>query len=278
MNARDTLLQRMRVKRTLLCCGLDPDLTKMPHPVVESERTDEDRVLAFCRQVVRATADHVCAYKIQKAFFDLLDGGHAVLRDVIADIHETYPDIPVFLDCKIGDIDNTMEVYTRHIFGDLDADGVVVNPYMGDDVFASLTEWHDRATIVLVRTSNPSSSVVQDATLADGRRMWQYMLDLVVDRWGQSGTTIPVLSANTEIDMAAVRERIPNNMPILLAGVGAQGGHYDQLSKLTNEDNIGVFVNSSRGILYAGNGHRWDDAVRDAAISLKHELNEKARL
>mgnify|MGYP001559595155 CR=1 FL=1 len=190
MKAIDQIFKRMKACNTLLCCGLDPNLKAMPPEITERKITDEEKVLSFLRTVVNVTAPHVCAYKAQKAFFDVLAGGHEVLKELIGYIHTYHEGIPVIVDCKIGDIDNTMMAYIQNLFGELNADGVVVNPYMGDDVMIPFYEFTDKAIVVLVKTSNLSGSIVQDVVLHDGLPLWRHVLDLVVNRWNGSGNMI----------------------------------------------------------------------------------------
>lgn len=277
--AKDALHQRMVQHDTLLCCGLDPDLRRFPAEVLSLNTSDEEKTLQFLQAVIDVTAEHICAYKPQKAFFDLLPGGHEVLKSIIAYIHAQQPGIPVIVDCKVGDIDNTMAAYIRNILDVLGADGIIVNPYMGDEVVQPFASLPDKLAVVLVRTSNLGSSIVQDALMADGRALWQHMLDLVVNRWNTGGNMAMVLSATAGMDLAAVRTLVPDDMPILLAGVGVQGGSYADLRLLLNSQRSGVFVNSSRGILYPDNptGIAWQEAVRTATVELKDKLNEQRR-
>lgn len=275
MRAIDQILMRMRTHNTLLCCGLDPDLKKMPLEITGKQISDEEKVLVFLRAVVDITAPHVCAYKAQKAFFDELPGGHEVLKELIQYIHSSHEGIPVIVDCKIGDIDNTMVAYLHNLFGILQADGIVVNPYMGDDVMMPFVEYPDKAIVVLVKTSNPSGGIVQDVIIHNGWPLWRYVLDLVVNRWDNSKNMIPVIPSTAELSASEVRSLIPDNMPILLAGIGAQGGSYSDLRQLLNSEGIGVFVNSSRGILYPNNKKQWRVAIEDATLELKTTLNKE---
>jgi orotidine-5'-phosphate decarboxylase len=170
-----------------------------------------------------------------------------------------------------------MEAYIQNLFGSLQADGIVVNPYMGDDVMLPLVELADKSIVVLVKTSNPSGGIVQDVILQDGQPLWHHVLDLVVNRWNRNGNMIPVLSSTVELNADKLRVSIPDKMPILLAGVGAQGGSYTGLRKLLNSEGIGVFVNSSRGILYPQSRKPWLIAIEKAAIELKESLNKEGR-
>lgn len=262
----------MQSGNTLACCGLDPDLKRIPGEISGS---DEERVFRFLTGIVEAVAPHVCAFKAQKAFFDVLQGGHDVLIELVKYIHRNYPKLPVFVDCKIGDIDNTMVAYADLLFGQINADGILINPYMGDEVLAAFDSYPERAIIVLARTSNPGAAVVQDALMADGRPLWQYVLRLVVDRWNGNGNLIPVISSTAELDLEAIRRIIPDWMPVLLAGVGAQGGDYSDLKALLNTRGSGVFVNSSRGLLYPASPDDlpWQETVAKAALDFKEELN-----
>lgn len=277
MKANDQIFERMKTHDTLVCCGLDPDLKKMPLELVGKKISDEEKVLEFLQAVVDVTVPHVCAYKAQKAFFDVLVGGHDVLKKLIDYIHSTYSGVPVIIDCKIGDIENTMEAYVRSLFGLLQADGIVVNPYMGDDVMLPLAELADKSIVVLAKTSNPSGGIVQDVELQNGQPFWRYILDLVVNRWNRNTNMVPVLSSTVGLNMAEIRPLIPDKMPILLAGVGAQGGNYADLRNLLNSEDIGVFVNSSRGILYPQSQKSWQVAIEEAVVGLKEALNKERR-
>jgi orotidine-5'-phosphate decarboxylase len=278
MKTNEQIFERMKAHDTLLCCGLDPDLKKMPPELIRKEISDEDKVLEFLRVAINVTAPHVCAYKAQKAFFDVLAGGHDVLKKLIGYIHTSHPGIPVIVDCKIGDIKNTMAAYIQNLFGSLQADGVVVNPYMGDDVVLPFTELTDKSIVVIVKTSNPSGDIVQDVVLQNGQPLWRHVLDLVVNRWNRNANMIPVLSSTVELNMAKIRPLIPDGMPILLAGVGAQGGDYADLRNLLNSEGVGVFINSSRGILYPQSQQPWRIAIEKATVELKEALNNERRV
>ncbi len=264
---------RLGMKDSLFCCGLDPDLKKIPTEITGSSA--EIRIRRFLEQVIDVTAPHVCAYKVQKAFFDILPDGHNLLKEVVAYSHSLNPNVPVILDCKIGDIDNTMQVYLENLFGEIGADGIVVNPYMGDDVMRPLAEYPDKAIVVLAKTSNPNGGVVQDVKLESGIPLWQHILRLTVERWNTAGNMVPVVSSTVGLNLTDVRKMIPDQMPILLAGVGAQGGSFTEISNLLNSEKSGVFVNSSRGIIYAQPKGRetWQEAVGHSALSLKEALN-----
>lgn len=263
-----------RMERSLFCCGLDPDLSKLP---IENGLNDNERTDKFLKTIVDITSSHVCAYKLQKAFFDKLPDGHELLKNIIAYIHSKNENNPAIVDCKVGDIDNTMVAYLDNIFGELNADGIVVNPYMGDDVMKPMSQYPDKAIVVLAKTSNPNGGIIQDVKLENGSMLWQYVLGLITDRWNTAGNMIPVISSTADINLKDTRKMIPDSMPILLAGVGAQGGSYGEISKLLNSKRSGVFVNSSRGVIYANatGSQKWQDAVEQASINLKNALNDE---
>lgn len=266
----------LNTQTTLACCGLDPDWAKFPSELTEGKQPSEAIVFEFMQGVIDASAPHVCAFKAQKAFFDLWYGGHDLLKEVIAYVHATHPGIPVILDCKIGDIDNTMGAYVENIFGRIEADGVVVNPYMGEAVLTPFAEHPKKAIVVLVKTSNPDGAVVQDLRLENGQMLWERVLEYTISRWNTAGNMVPVISSTVEVNLTAVRQQIPDSMPILFAGVGAQGGTTDGVRQLLNSHNAGVFVNSSRGLLYPKRNaeETWQKATEKAVISLKSQLEE----
>lgn len=274
MTTIEKLLNAMQARDSLVCVGLDPDYGKIPSVIPTWWGAGEERVMHFLQDVVHITAPYVCSYKVQKAFFDSWDNGHELLRLTIGYVHSHYPAIPVFLDCKIGDIDNTMGAHMANIFDNLGADGVLLNPYMGDDVFAPMAQYPEKAGVVLVKTSNHGASIVQDYC-----DLWKHILHQVVDRWNVANNLIPVITSTANIDLAEVRAIIPDQMPILLAGFGAQGGSVDQLRLLLNSKSIGVFVNSSRGIIYpyCTNNADWRQAIESSVAKMKSRLNEQRR-
>jgi len=279
VNAAKEISRRMLQQNTLGCCGLDPDVSKFPLEILESHLSDEEKAYLFLTNVIDITAPYVCAFKAQKAFFDLFAGGHNLLKEVIRYSHRTFPGIQVIVDCKIGDTENTMEAYLKNLFVNLEADGIVVNPYMGDDVLEPFADMPEKAVVVLVRTSNPGASIIQDMVTASGKMLWEVVLDYVVNRWNGASNMIPVISSTAGLDRSSIRKVIPNDMSILYAGIGEQGGDERGVKELLNAEKSGVFVNSSRGILYplCHNGQKWQNAVMNKAIELRDSLNAHRR-
>lgn len=271
------LMERMETHNTMVCVGLDPDLSKFPDEIALSSLKDEEKALTFLKEVVDLTHIHTCCYKAQKAFFDVFENGHSLLRDTIAYIKSVDASIPVIIDCKIGDTENTMKAYIHLLFDKYKADAIVVNPYMGDAVLEPFVNNVNLTGVVLIQTSNPSAKVVQELELKDGSLLWEKMFSLMSLRWNQNKNLIPVISSNTlNYDYAQLRAQIPQQMPILLAGIGLQGGDLSVLKTLLNDRGVGVFVGSSRGILYpyAKEDSLWRKAVTREVITLKERINE----
>lgn len=270
------LMNAMRKQNTLVCCGLDPEIARMPSEITEKKIPDEDKIFEFLKTVTDITAAHVCAFKAQKAFFDAFDGGRKLLRDTISYIHDAHPQIQVFVDAKIGDTENTMKAYKRNILGELNADGVVVNPYLGDDVFADMADYKEKTLLVVVRSSNPGSGSMQDVKLSEGIALWEHVLRLTLGKWNEFGNLVPILSSNVDAEYVGARTLIPDTTPILLAGYGAQGGTLKHLNRLLNSERQGVFVNSSRLLLYPAekNARDWRNRIEQNVIRMKNDINQ----
>lgn len=259
---------------SFVCCGLDPVLDAMPKDL-RKDKSDYVFALSFLKQVIDVTHNHVCAYKLQKAFFDAIENGATLLRETIEHIRNTNPGIQIILDAKVGDIENTMAAYFSYFFEDLRVDGAVVNPYMGDDVFDSIRKYQNKAALVLVKTSNVGGESIQNLKLEGGACLWEAILDMVAKRFEEGESVIPVVSSSALKCDSYVVKSIPATMPIFLAGIGAQGGDLSCLGDFLGGGNRVVPVNSSRGILYPEpvEGVPWSDLVRSAAVELKDRIN-----
>lgn len=230
---------------SLLCVGLDPDTAKFPAHLKDAP----DAIAQFCRAIIDATADTACAFKPQIAYF-AAQGAEDQLEDICAYLRERYPHIPIVLDAKRGDIGATAEQYAREAFERYGADAVTVNPYMGFDSVAPYLEWQDRGAIVLCRTSNPGGSDLQFLTV-DGKPLYQHVADLVANKWNRNGQCALVVGATFPNELAQVRA-IVGDMPLLVPGIGAQGGDIEATVKAGRSvSGAGMMINSSRAILYA---------------------------
>lgn len=252
---------------SLLCVGLDPDIAKFP-PHLQHQ---PDAIFAFCKAIIDATADLACAFKPQIAYF----AGCAAedqLAALCAYMRENYAHIPIILDAKRGDIGATAEQYAREAFERYNVDAVTVNPYMGFDSVAPYLEWKDRGAIVLCRTSNPGGSDLQFLQV-DGQPLYQHVARLVADKWNTNGQCALVVGATFPHELAEVR-KIVGEMPLLVPGIGAQGGDIQASVQAGRTfGGTGMMINSSRAILYAGADPDFANAARRVATETRDAIN-----
>ncbi len=261
---------------SLLCVGLDPVLDRFP----AKARSNQDltrAIVKFNAGIIAATSDLVCAYKPNLAFY-LAHG-----RAGVAALEETrrlIPDhIPVILDAKVGDMENTADAYATAYFDTWGFDAVTVNPYLGEDSLAPFMRRPERGVIVVCKTSNPGSGDLQDLSTLDGDRQQSLYLTVAervaswVERW--PATLGLVVGATYPEELTAVRRRCPE-APILLPGIGAQGGDLEaSLHAGLDASGAGLLVSASRSVIYAGSGSEgdWTEPVRAAAAALRDAIN-----
>ena len=254
---------------SLLCVGLDPDVSRLP----ASLQNEPDGIFTFCKAILDATADLACAFKPQIAYFAAL-GAERQLEQVCAYARAAYPHIPLILDAKRGDIGATARQYAREAYDRYGADAVTVNPYMGFDSVEPYMEWSERGVIVLCRTSNTGGSDLQFLDVA-GKPLYQHVARLVADKWNVNGQCALVVGATFPQELAEVRA-IVGEMPLLVPGVGAQGGDVEATVKSgKTAGGAGMMINSSRAILYAtpqGN-EDFADAARRVASETRDAIN-----
>ncbi|RJG07827.1 orotidine-5'-phosphate decarboxylase [Noviherbaspirillum cavernae] len=256
---------------SLLCVGLDPDIAKFPAHL----QGKPDAILTFCKAIIDATADTACAFKPQIAYFAALRAEDQ-LEEICAYLRQKYPHIPIVLDAKRGDIGATAEQYAREAFERYNADAVTVNPYMGFDSVAPYLEWKDRGVIILCRTSNPGGSDLQFLQV-DGKPLYQHVAQLVAEKWNTNGQCALVVGATFPDELAQVR-KIVGDMPLLVPGIGAQGGDIQATVKAGQTANgTGMMINSSRAILYAKTdektGEDFTQAARRVALETRDAIN-----
>jgi orotidine-5'-phosphate decarboxylase len=268
MNFRAKLSAAWQRHDSLLCVGLDPDLKRLPAHL----KGRPDAVLAFCKGIVDATADLACAFKPQIAYFAAACAEDQ-LQDLIAYIHEKHPSVPVVLDAKRGDIGATAQQYAREAFERYNADALTVNPYMGFDSVEPYLEFSDRGLIVLCRTSNPGGSDLQNLTVEGGRKLYQHVAELVAGKWNVHGQNALVVGATFPQELADVRA-IVGDLPLLVPGIGAQGGDVEATVRAgRSAAGTGLMISSSRAILYAGSGEDFAEAARQVALATRDEVN-----
>jgi orotidine-5'-phosphate decarboxylase len=269
VNFIDKLSAAWTSNDSLLCVGLDPDLERLPAHL----RDEPSGIAQFCIAIIDATADLACAFKPQIAYFAAL-GAEAQLEQICSYLRERYPAIPLILDAKRGDIGATAHQYAREAFDRYGADAVTVNPYMGFDSVEPYFEWEDRGVIVLCRTSNPGGSDLQFLD-AGGQPLYQHVARLVAEKWNRNGQCALVVGATFPDELAQVR-RIVGDMPLLVPGIGAQGGDIEATVRAGRTANgTGMMINSSRAILYAKSegGEDFAAAARRVATETRDAIN-----
>ena len=260
-----------RANNSLLCVGIDPDLKRFP-ALLDGRA---DAITQFCRAIVDATADLVCAFKPQIAYFHA-ERAEGQLEDLIAYVHERHPRISVILDAKRGDIGSTAEQYAREAFERYQADAVTVSPFLGHDSITPYTSYKDRGVIVLCRTSNPGGSDMQFLDV-DGphgpEKLYQRIARTVATEWNVNGNCALVVGATYPAELADVR-RIAGDLPILVPGIGAQGGDIAATVAAGKSSlGTGLIISSGRAILYASGGADYAQAARRAALETRDAIN-----
>ncbi|MCC6472671.1 MAG: orotidine-5'-phosphate decarboxylase [Burkholderiales bacterium] len=259
------LQARWRDAGTLLCVGLDPDPARFP----ASLGAGDDAIYLFCRAIVDATADLVCAFKPQIAYFSSACA-EAQLQDLIAHIHDRHPEVPVILDAKRGDIGATATHYARELYERFRADAVTLSPYMGFDSIEPYLEYAERGAFLLCRTSNRGGDDLQMLEVG-GEKLYERVARLAT-RWNAGGQLGLVVGATYPAELARVRA-IAGDMPLLVPGIGAQGGDVQATMQAGQTRAGGLVINSSRAILYAGRGEDFAQQARAAAIATREEIN-----
>jgi orotidine-5'-phosphate decarboxylase len=266
---------------SMLCVGLDPDVSRFP----TSMRGSVDAIEEFCKAIVDATGDLVCAFKPQIAYFAAV-GAEKQLENICEYIRAKFPDVVLILDAKRGDIGDTAALYAREAFSRYGADAVTVNPYLGTDSLEPFLATPGKGTIVLCRTSNAGSSEFQSLEV-DGEPVYLRVARTAAAKWRSIGECALVVGATYPDELARVRA-IVGDMPILVPGIGAQGGDINAViragatspsSSATTQaitaaaSRRGLIINSSRAILYASDGANFATAARDAALATHTAIN-----
>ncbi|MCA1812911.1 MAG: orotidine-5'-phosphate decarboxylase [Halobacteriales archaeon] len=262
MSFPERVREAVRAARGPVCVGLDPDPGRLPpteDPLVAS--------LALCHRAVRATRGLAAAYKPNSAFFEAHGGpGFDGLSHVRADIRA--PAVSI-LDAKRGDIGSTARMYAKWAFGRLDYDAITLHPLLGWDSIEPFLEWPDKGVFLLVRTSNPGAKDFQDLEV-NGQPLYLAIAERVA-AWAEEHDGIgAVCGATWPEELAKVRRALGDDVPILVPGVGAQGGSAREVVRAAGSGPL--LINSSRGILYAGDGG--EGAMREAAEKLRSECQD----
>ncbi|MBT8282904.1 MAG: orotidine-5'-phosphate decarboxylase [Muriicola sp.] len=262
----DELIFQIRKKKSFLCIGLDTDLTKVPPHLLE----DADPIFAFNKAIVDAT-HHLCvAYKPNTAFYEAcgLKGWEALSR-TMEYINSNYPEILTIADAKRGDIGNTATQYAKAFFEDLSFDAVTVAPYMGRDSVEPFLKFRDKFTILLALTSNPGAFDFQTKTI-EGKELYKQVLETALT-YENADRLMFVVGATKAEYLKQIRAIVPKNF-LLVPGVGAQGGSLEEVCKYGLTRDVGLLINSSRGILYSSRGEDFAAAAREQALQLQQAM------
>ena len=268
----DKLRRRWAERNTLLCVGLDPDITRFPQAFLGKN----DAIFAFNRAIIDATADLVCAFKPQIAHYSA-HGAEDQLVATIDYIRREHPEIGIVLDAKRGDIGSTAEMYAREAFDRYGADAVTVNPYMGFDAIEPFLARSDKGVVVLCRTSNPGARTFQDLKV-DGKALYLRVAEEAVSRWNQHGNVLLVVGATYPAELREVRA-LAGDVPLLVLGVGAQGASAtDAVANGQDSKGAGILISTSRAVLYASPGADFAAKARKTALALRDEINRARKI
>ena len=264
VNFIEKLTKASRNNKSLLCIGLDPDMEHMP---------DKVSVFEFNKAIIEATADLVCAYKLNLAFYEALGNeGLDALKQTVGCIPD---EIPAIGDAKRSDIGNTARAYARSIFDNFNFDATTLNPYLGFDSVEPFIQYHERGVFILCRTSNAGAGDFQDlrAELDGSYRPLFEIVAMKVSQWNKYGNLGLVVGATYPEELKLIRQSHPD-MPLLIPGIGAQGGDLASAVRY-GVDSRGekAIINSSRQIIYASPGKDFAQAARRAATELRDQIN-----
>jgi orotidine-5'-phosphate decarboxylase len=256
---------------SLLCVGLDPDPARLPL----AWRGNTTRLYDFCARIVDATKDLVCAFKPQIAYF-AAQRAEDQLERLMAHIQRVAPDVPVILDAKRGDIGATAEQYAREAFERYQAHALTLSPFMGFDSIEPYLKYDGRGLFLLCRTSNPGGADLQAQRLATGDLLYEHIARQAAGAWNARGQLGLVVGATFPVEIARVRALAPT-LPLLIPGIGAQGGDAQATVVAGWRAGAPVIVNSSRAVLYASAGEDFASAARQAADATRRVLNAARR-
>jgi orotidine-5'-phosphate decarboxylase len=260
------LHEQILQKKSFLCVGLDPDLTKIPPHLLETE----DPIFEFNKAIIDATHDLTVGYKPNTAFFEAYGiKGWLSLQKTINYINANYPDIFTIADAKRGDIGNTSSMYAKAFFEDLNFDSVTVAPYMGKDSVEPFLAFENKHTIMLALTSNEGAFDFQTLT-TNGKELYKQVLE-TSKTWKNSENLMYVVGATKAEYFADIRKIVPDSF-LLVPGIGAQGGSLSEVCKYGMNDKIGLLVNSARAIIYASKGTDFAEKAREEALKVQQEM------
>ncbi len=260
------LIDQIRKKRSFLCVGLDTDLEKIPAHLLQ----EEDPIFAFNKAIIDATQSYCVAYKPNLAFYEAYGlKGWKALEKTMAYLNEKYPEQFTIADAKRGDIGNTATRYARAFFEQLNFDAITIAPYMGRDSVEPFLEFKDKHTILLALTSNPGAFDFQTKE-CEKASLYQRVIT-TSQSYKQAENLMYVVGATKATFLKEIRQLIPDSF-LLVPGIGAQGGSLEEVCAYGMTKNVGLLVNSSRGIIYAGNGEDFAQRAEEKAQELQQQM------
>lgn len=266
MDVKD-LVKQIRLKKSFLCVGLDTDLAKIPFHL----RKNPNPIFEFNRQIIDATAKYCVAYKPNIAFYEAHGiKGWKALEQTINYLYDNYPDIFTIADAKRGDIGNTASKYAQAFFEDLKFDSITVAPYMGKDSVEPFLTYKEKHTILLALTSNEGAFDFQTHSFNDNQALYQKVLH-TSKRWKNSENLMYVVGATKPEYFQSIRRIVPDSF-LLVPGIGAQGGSLAEVCKYGLNNQCGLLVNSSRGIIYASSSEDFAGAAAIKAKDIQQEM------
>ena len=262
------LVEQINEKQSFLCVGLDVDLDKIPPHLLALD----DPIFEFNKQIIDATHHVAVAYKPNIAFYEAYGiKGWKALQKTITYLNEKYPEVFTIADAKRGDIGNTSTRYAKAFFEDLDFDSITVAPYMGSDSIEPFLAFKNKFTIMLALTSNAGGLDFQTLKI-DNEALYKKVLKKSLT-WQNSENLMYVVGATRPEYFKEIRQIIPNHF-LLVPGVGAQGGSLSEVCKYGLNKDIGLLVNSTRGIIYASKGEDFAKKAQEQALKLQQEMEE----
>ena len=263
---KEQLISEIKSKQSFLCVGLDTDIDRIPRHLLKTE----DPIFEFNKAIIDATKDYCVAYKPNIAFYECLGPkGWEALRKTIEYIPK---DKFTIADAKRGDIGNTSRYYAKTFFEFMDFDAVTIAPYMGEDSITPFLEYKNKWVIVLALTSNKGALDFQFMTDLNGEKLYERVLK-ITSKWGDSNNLMYVVGATRAESIGSVRKLAPNNF-FLVPGIGAQGGSLEDTANYGWNDNCGLLVNSSRGIIYASDGEDFAEKAGKKAKEIQRQMKE----
>ena len=260
------LIEQIKIKKSFLCVGLDVDLNKIPTHLLALE----DPIFEFNKAIIDATHDLAVAYKPNTAFYEAYGiKGWISLQKTIQYINENFPEIFTIADAKRGDIGNTSAMYAKAFFEDLNFDSITVAPYMGKDSVEPFLTFENKHTILLALTSNEGAFDFQTLHV-DGKELYKQVLE-TSKTWKNSENLMYVVGATKAEYFTEIRKIVPDSF-LLVPGVGAQGGSLSEVCKYGMNANVGLLINSSRGIIYASKETDFASKAREEALKMQEEM------